>query len=121
MTGRESGKGAIGLIIFLIILGFGIFFLVKYVPLKVKANEFRDEMNRINTDPDIRMRKMNQEQVLDTLLKKAQSLDLPIDKEQITISKEGDVYKIRVIFRVPVDLKIITIYQNYDFKEPREL
>ena len=119
MAGRESGKGAIGLIIFLVIVGFGIFFLVKYVPPKINANQFREEMNRLNTDPDYRMRRLTPEQAEEVLLAKAKELNLPIDKKQIKISKKGEIFAISVSFQVPVDLKVATITQKYDFVEPK--
>lgn len=119
MTGRESGKGAVGLIIFLAVIGMGIFFLVKYIPPKIDANAFRDEMNRLNNDPDYRMRRMGPEQAQDILLKKAAELNLPIEREQIKITKNGEIFRINVVFQVPVDLKVTTIYQKYDFTEPK--
>jgi len=120
MAGRESGKGNFGLIIFLVLVGCGIFFLVKYVPPKIKANEFKEEMNRLNNDPDYRMRRLSEEQALDILYKKAVELNLPIEKKQIKISKDVELFKISVSFQIPVDLKVTTIYQKYEFKEPKE-
>ena len=119
MTGRESGKGALGLIIFLLVLGCGIFVLVKYIPPKINANAFRDQMNRLNTDPDYRMRRLTVEDAEKILLEKAKELSLPIEKKNIRISKTGETFKINVIFQIPVDLKIMTIYQKYDFTEPK--
>ncbi len=119
MTGRESGKGAVGLIIFLAVIGMGIFFLVKYIPPRIDANTFRDEMSRLNNDPDYRMRRMGPEQAQDILLKKAAELNLPIEREQIKITKNGEIFRINVVFKVPVDLKVTTIYQKYDFTEPK--
>jgi hypothetical protein len=121
MTGRESGKGNVGLIIFLLVVAFGIFVLVKYIPPRINAMQFRDEMTRINTDPDYRMRRLNSEQVVDILYKKAQELKLPIEKSQIGVSKDNERFKISVSFQIPVDITITTIKQKYDFTEPRDL
>jgi hypothetical protein len=121
MAGRESGRGGLGLIIFIVILGFGIFFLVKYIPPKIDADEFRNTMGQINTDPDYRMRRLTVEQVQDILYNKAQELNLPIEKKQIDVNKKSELFVITVKFQIPIDLKITTINQKYDFKEPRSL
>ena len=122
MKNGESGKGNLGLIIFILLLAFGIYFLVQYVPPRVNAMQFKDEMNRYNTDPDLKLRRFPPDQVQDLLFKKAQELKLPIKKEQIKVGTTGGGdYRIDVSFQVPVDLKITTIYQKYDFSEPRNL
>ncbi len=121
MRKKESGRIAFGLIIFILIVAGLVFFLFKYVPPKVNAMQFKEEMNRFNTDPDYKMRRIPQEKVQEMLYQKAQELKLPIEKKQIIVGRTGEDYKIEVSFQIPIDLKIITIYQKYEFKEPRNL
>ncbi len=121
MRRRESGKIDFGLIIFILLLAGLIYFLFQYVPPKVNAMQFKDEMNKFNTDPDYKLRRLSEEQVQDILLQKAKDLKLPIEKKDIKVSRIEQDFKIEVSFQVPIDLKIITIYQKYNFKEPRNL
>jgi hypothetical protein len=121
MRRRESGKIDFGLIIFILLLAGLIYFLFQYVPPKVNAMQFKEEMNKFNTDPDYKLRRFSEEQVQDMLLQKAKDLNLPIQKENIKVSRSEQDFKIEVSFQIPIDLKIITIYQKYNFKEPRNL
>lgn len=121
MRRKEVGKIDFGLVIFIAIVAAVIFFLFKYVPPRVNAMQFREEMNRINTDPDFKTRRLSEEQVQDILYRKAQELKLPIEKKQIIVGRTGNDYRIEVSFQIPIDLKITTIYQKYTFKEPRNL
>jgi len=121
MRRKEAGRIDFGLIIFIAIVAAIIFFLFKYVPPRVNAMQFKEEMNRMNTDPDIKTRRLSEEQIQEMLYKKAQELNLPIEKKQIIVAKTENDYKIEVSFQIPIDLKITTIYQKYDFKEPRNL
>lgn len=121
MRNRESGRIDFGLIFFIVIVAAIIFFLFKYVPPRVNAMQFKEEMNRFNTDPDLKTRRISEEEVQERLYKKAQELKLPIEKKQIIVGRSGEDYKIEVSFQIPIDLKITTIYQKYNFKEPRNL
>ncbi|MFB3851084.1 MAG: hypothetical protein ACE14Q_04055 [Acidobacteriota bacterium] len=121
MRKREAGKIDFGLILFIAILAAIIFFLFRYVPPRVNAMQFKEEMNKFNVDPDYKTRRLTEEQVQNMLYEKAQELKLPIEKKQIVVGRTGEDYKIEVSFQIPIDLKITTIYQKYDFKEPRNL
>jgi len=120
MNRRERGDGKLSLFIFLAVIAAGIFFLVKWVPPRVNAYEFRDEMGKWNTDPDYRMRRADMETIKNELLKHAQELDLPIGRENLEVSPaQGGGYRIVAIFDIPIDLKVTTITQHYEFKEPK--
>lgn len=121
MRKREVGRIDFGLIIFILIVAAVIFFLFKYVPPRINAMQFKEEMNRMNTDPDIKTRRFTEQQIQDMLYKRAQELNLPIEKKQIIVGRTGNDFKIEVSFQIPIDLKVTTIYQKYEFKEPRNL
>lgn len=119
MTRRERGDGKLSLFIFLALLAAAIFVLVKWIPPRVNAYEFRDEITKWNTDPDYRMRRTSAEEVEKELLKRASDLNLPIDKDNITVERDSDMYRITVVFDIPIDLKVKTIIQHYEFREPK--
>jgi len=119
MANRERGDGKLSLFIFLALLAAGIFFLVKWIPPRVNAYEFRDEMGKWNTDPDYRMRRADSETIRNELLKRAEDLNLPIGRENLVVSASGEGTKIVATFDIPIDLKVTTITQHYEFREPK--
>lgn len=119
MAIRERGDGKLSLFIFLALIAGGIFFLVKWVPPRVNAYEFKDEMGKWNTDPDYRMRRASADVIRTELLKRAHELNLPISSENLEVSTSGDGTIIVATFDIPIDLKITTVTQHYEFHEPK--
>lgn len=115
MRNRERGEGKLGLFIFLAIVGAGIFYLVKWVPPRLNAYEFRDYMGQWNTDPDKVMRRATPDQVRDDLLRKAESLKLPISLADIRVSPQANKFNIEVSFEITTDLKVYKKLDRYEF------
>ena len=120
MSKKERGEGKLSLFLFLAAIAIAVFVAIKWIPPRVNAYEFRDEMQRWNSDPDLKMRRADADTVVESLLKKADELHLPIKKENIQVRKDSDWYRIKVIFDVPIDLKVTTVRQHYEFTEPRD-
>ncbi|MEJ2368827.1 MAG: hypothetical protein P8Z49_10900 [Acidobacteriota bacterium] len=118
MRMRERGDGRLSLIVFLLILAGLIYFLVKWVPPRINAYQFRDYMSTWNTDPDFVMKHKNSEQIKEALLQKAKELNLPITAKDLSVSRNSDTVYIKANFTVPIDLKVYTFNQHYHFKEP---
>lgn len=121
MRRGERGRIDFGLLIFILVIAGIVYFLFKYVPPRVNAMQFKEEMNKFNADPDYKLKKLPEEKVQELLYQKALELNLPIEKKQIKVGKVGEDYKIEVEFEIPIDLKVTKIYQRYHFKEPRYL
>ena len=120
MSRKERGEGKLSLFLFLAAIAIAVYVAVKWIPPRVNAYEFRDEMARWNNDPDLKMRRADADYVVQSLLKKADELHLPIKKENIQVRQSEGWYRIHVVFDVPIDLKVTTLKQHYDFTEPRD-
>lgn len=113
----ERGDGKISLIVMLLLLAAIIFVLVKWIPPRINAYEFKDFVESYarteswNRTPD-QMRK--------DLVEKAMSLDLKVEPSDITIEKKGANIRITVAFDVPVDFKVKTVLQHYEFSQQAE-
>jgi len=117
MRNRERGDGKIGLIVMILILAAAIFILVKVVPARINAYEFKDYME---TYARAESWTRTPEQIQKDLLEKARILNLPITAENLTINKGGGSIEIIAKFDVPVDLKVHKLVLHYDFRQTAE-
>jgi hypothetical protein len=117
MSHGERGESKIPLILMILVLAAIIFVLFKVVPARVNAYEFKDFMDSYARN-DAWQR--NEEGVRKDLINKADSLNLPLEAENITVERRGSTIKIRAVFDVPVDLKVKTWVLHYDFTEDAE-
>jgi len=117
MDRRERGEGKLGLFIMLIIVAAIIFVLVKAVPPRVNAYQFKDFMTQYARE-DCWNR--THDQMVKDLLDKAEKLNLPITSKNIKIVRSGAYITMEAHFDVPVDLKVHKWVMHYDFKQTAE-
>jgi hypothetical protein len=117
MSRTERGDSKIPLILMILFLAAAIFVLVKIVPVRINAYEFKDF---IETYSRTESWTRSEEQMKKDLVEKAKFLELPVKPEDIKIDKPGSVIHIRVKFDVPVDLKVRTYVLHYDFTQDTE-
>ena len=110
----ERGEGRIGLIVALALLGAGIFLGVKIIPVRVNAYEFRDFVQEEcrfaatrNNDADIYKR----------IVDKARSLDIPLDKKNLTLERTTREMIITAKYEQTIDLKFTKYVFKFDQKE----
>lgn len=96
----ERGEGNLGCILWLLVLGLAVMISVKAIPVKVASAElydFMDEMARragVNTTA---------EDVKKAILTRAAELKLPVDKDDVSVVRQGDRIRMRVEYTVPVE------------------
>jgi hypothetical protein len=109
-TGDE-GKSTLGNIVFLLVVLALIYFGVKFIPVRVKAFSFLDAMSEEASFAAHRSDKV----IKENLLRFAREKGLPIDGEQLEVSREPGQMTVAADYTVVVD----TIFFVYDwqFKE----
>lgn len=117
MGSRERGESKLPLIIMILLLAAIVYVLVKMIPPRVNAYEFRDYME---TYARLDSWSHTEEQTKKDLLEKAKSLDLPIQAKDITVERRGSRMRISAKFDVPVDLKVKTWVLHYEFSQDAE-
>lgn len=117
MSHRERGDSKIPLILMILVLAAVIFVLVKVVPARLNAYEFKDFMENYARN-DCWQR--NEEQIRKDLLEKAVTLEIPLKGEDIVVDRRGTSITLRAKFDIPVDLKVKTWVFHYDFKQNAE-
>ena len=109
--GASTLRGMI-LLLLLVLLGF---FAYRLIPVYVNAYDFRDSMRT-----QARFAAVDQkpfETIRTELYNKAQELNLPIEREDIQITKGPDGTTISTTFTVPVDLSFFVRDVQFDFNE----
>ena len=96
---RERGEGNFGCLVGLIFLALAIFIAYKMIPVKVKNAELRqvitDEAKSAGTHRD--------DQILASILQKAQEDNLPVTENDVNIKRAASEITVDVEYTVPVE------------------
>lgn len=113
MTGQR-GEGRLGVFIWLLIFGAGIFFAVRTVPAKVAVYEFHDFIEQETRFAATRGSGAREAKLFQEILDKAQELELPVTKENLKLKSNSRSIKVHVNYQVPVDLAVYEWVWRYD-------
>ncbi len=86
----------VGLVVILVVVLVGI----KVAPLVIDTGELDKEINSL-ADRSSR-REYNDARILHDILQKAEQLNLPVTKENVTIKRSSKFIKITVVYDVPI-------------------
>lgn len=95
---RERGEGQFGCLIGLVLLLVAGLVAYRMIPIKVKAAELRDTVE----DESKSAGQHGREQIIASILDKAQRLELPVTKNDIEVEKKSTEIRIDVKYTVPV-------------------
>jgi hypothetical protein len=109
---RERGEGQMGCLFGLVILLIGVLIAYKMIPVKVKAAEMRD----IVQDEARAAGQHSDKRIMETILIRAQQLNLPIAKENVSISRAANIIVVDVKYTVPVVFPGYTYNWNFHHK-----
>jgi hypothetical protein len=95
----EKGEGNLGCILWVLLLALGLLIAWKMIPVKVNSAElydYMDELARFNAG------KESAEEIKKKILVRAAELHLPVEKENVTVVRDGDRIQMTVDYTVPV-------------------
>lgn len=96
----ERGEGNLGCILWLLVLGLAILIAWKAVPVKIASAELHDFMEEVARATGVNS---TSEEVKKAILQRAAELKLPVNKEDVTVEKQGDRIRMRAEYVVPVE------------------
>ena len=99
MSRRERGEGNFGCLVGLIFLALAVFIAYKMIPVKVKNAELR----QVITDEAKSAGSRRDDQIMASILHKAQEDSLPLTENDVTIKRGPNEITIDVEYTVPVD------------------
>ena len=110
---NERGGSRIALIFWLLVLGAAVFAALRIVPLKVAVMELHDF-----ADSEVQAAAMSsrfdEKTLVEKVLAKARTLDLPLDKTQVKVEKIGNELNVRLQHEVVVNLEVQQWTWAYD-------
>lgn len=111
----QRGEGRIGLVIWLAIAAAGVFAAVKIVPAKVATMELHDFADSQAQTAGVSAR-IDEAKLLDSIVKKARELELPLDKKGLKLEVAPNEVRLRMKYTVQIDLSVYTMVWNFDEK-----
>ncbi len=100
----QRGEGRLKAIAYTVIIVFGFYAAYKLIPPYMAEYQLADKMQE-----EARFAVVNrhgEEQIREAILKEAESLDIPLKKEEIKVLASASVVRISVDYTVPVDLMV---------------
>lgn len=96
----ERGEGNLGCIVWLLVLGLAVMISMKAIPVKIASAEMYDYMDEIARSAGVNT---TAEDVKKAILARAADLKLPLDKDHVTVTRQGDRLRMRAEYTVPVE------------------
>jgi hypothetical protein len=96
----ERGEGNLGCILWLLVLGLAVMISVKAIPVKIASAELYDYMDEVARSAGVNT---TAEGVKKAILQRAADLKLPLDKDMVTVVRQGDRLQMRAEYTVPVE------------------
>ncbi len=100
---NERGEGRIGLCIALAVCGAAIFAGIQYVPVRIAAYHFHDTLRQEARFAAVRD---SVDVVRKRILDQADSLDIPLDADNLTVRKTASEVVVTAAYEKPIDLKV---------------
>ena len=114
----ERGEGNLGCILWLLALALAVLIAWKAVPVKLQSTELYDYMDELakfsaaNVPPD---------QLKKRILDRAAQLQIPLQKENVRVQRNGDRIYMEVEYTIPVEFPGYTYQWNFHQKLDRPI
>jgi hypothetical protein len=114
----ERGEGNLGCILWLLALGLAVLIAWKAIPVKLQSTELYDYMDELakfsaaQVKPDVLKKR---------ILDRAAQLQIPLDKENVRVERNGDRIYMEVEYTIPVEYPGYTYQWNFHQKLDRPI
>ena len=114
----ERGEGNLGCVLWLLALGLATLIAWKAVPVKVQSTQLYDYMDELakfsaaRTPPD-QLEKM--------IMDRARQLDIPLEKKDIRVERNGDNIFMEIEYTIPLDFPGYTYQWHFHQKLDRPI
>jgi hypothetical protein len=100
----QRGEGRFKAIAYTVIVVFGLYAAYKLIPPYMAEYQLSDKMQEEARFAVVN--RFSEDQVREAVFKEAQSLEIPVTKEDIKVLASASLVKISVDYTVPVDLMV---------------
>jgi len=116
---NQRGEGKLGLIVAAALVGAAIFAGIKYIPVRVTAYQFRDEMRQACRHGAAYQK--SEKYVADQIMELADDLQIPLDKSGLVVKKTRSVIRVEASYDQPIDFAVTTYMYKFRAKEEAPL
>lgn len=117
-TRGQAGEGRIGCIFWLLVLVVGVVIAWEMVPIKMRSAQLYDFME---DQAAIATYSRDSEAIKKRILAKASELDIPLDKDHLEVTRQGDRIRMRATYTIPAEFPGYTYNWNFRHEIDRNL
>jgi len=110
----QKGEGRLGFFVAVALVGALAFAGVKIIPVRISAYEFHDVLREECRFAAVRD---TNEAVADRIMDKAKSLDIPLQRKDLQLTRTTGEMIINASYEQPIDLKVTTYVYRFNATE----
>lgn len=114
----QRGEGRLGFVVALALFAAGAFVLVKIVPVRIAAYEFREALRH---EAAYASTERNDGTIRKRIIEKAADLAIPLDPRNLSVQRSTAQVTISVTYEQPVDLKLTKYVYKFRQQEKAPL
>ena len=114
MWNSERGEGRFGFVVTLAAFCIAVFMAVKIVPVRVDGYQFKEVLREEARQAAVHR---NDKQVLERILSTAESMNIPLTKENLKLNRSQAALTITASYEKPVDLTVGTYVYKFKSKQ----
>lgn len=118
MSAGQRGEGRLGCIFWSLVLVIGVIVAWEIVPIKMRSVEFYEFME---DEAALATHGRSIETIKNRILSKAQSLDIPLEKDKLYVERYGDNIRMRATYTIPAEFPFYTYYWEFEHELDRAL
>jgi len=107
----ERGEGRFGTFVGIAIIAVSIYLGIKVIPVLIDGYAFRDYLKEEARFAALRNK---DDEVRERVLRKAREMELPVKPAQVSVSRAGTFFEIKVKYDVPIETPVYTYDMAYD-------
>ncbi|MCU0254225.1 MAG: hypothetical protein MUE47_06760 [Acidobacteria bacterium] len=113
MLRNERGEGRLGVVVWLLFMAAGIFVAVRTIPTRMAVLELHDfadaQVQRAGS-----MSRVKPEELINSVLKKAQELEIPLEKDDLDFDLRPNDVRMTMRHRVVINLEVYEWVWDFD-------
>ncbi|MCP3978428.1 MAG: hypothetical protein GY716_03720 [bacterium] len=111
---NQKGEGRIGLVVAIAVVGCAIFVGTQYIPVRIKAYEFRDVLRNEARMGAVRA---SNQTVTQRILEKAEELEIPLTRKNLKVRRTKAEMIVSATYEHPIDLKVTEYVYRFEAEE----
>ena len=118
MRNRERGEGRAGFLITLVLFLLGVFLAMRIVPTRIDGYQFQEVLREEVRNAAVHH---NDKKVAERIMDMAKSMDIPLERGNLKISRNQAEVVITATYQKEIDLRFTTYTYKFNGKQAAPL